>query len=104
MSPDRALHALARLVAGVLIAAGTINTAWADPVFDRAQKYFPQADRMGVFEGEPLAVSVYAGVSEMDLKYFVYQYLDITVEDRVKLGGAEREGPASCLNCSLSVS
>jgi len=33
-----------------------------------------------------------AGVSEVDLKYFVYQYLDITVEDRVKLGGAEREG------------
>ena len=57
-----------------------------------------------MFEGEPLAASVYAGVSELDLKYFVYQYLDITVEDRVKLGGAEREGPASCLNCSLSVS
>jgi len=31
-------------------------------------------------------------VSELDLKYFVYQYLDITVEDRVKLGRAEREG------------
>ena len=144
MLPDRALHALAWLFVLVSIAAGVINTARADPVFDLAQRYFPQADRMGAFEGEPLAAPVYegdellgyvlrttdiapvpaysgqpitllvgiyldgtiagvritehsepildAGVSELDLKYFVYQYLDITVEDRVKLGGAEREG------------
>ena len=136
--------AFVRLVVGTLIVAGTVNTACADPVYDLAQKYFPQMDRMGTFEGEPLAAPVYegddllgyvlrttdiapipaysgkpitllvgiyldgtiagvritehsepildAGVSELDLKYFVYQYLDITVEDRVKLGGAEREG------------
>ncbi|MCK5308146.1 MAG: 4Fe-4S binding protein, partial [Zetaproteobacteria bacterium] len=138
------LAAFVRLVVGTLIVAGTINMARADPVHDLAMKYFPQADRMGEFEGEPLAAAVYegdellgyvlrttdiapipaysgkpitllvgiyldgtiagvritehsepilgAGVSELDLKYFVYQYLDITVEDRVKLGGAEREG------------
>jgi len=132
------------LVVGVLMMAGAINTAWAEPVYDLAQKYFPQADRMGEFEGEPLAAPVYkgdnllgyvlrttdiapipaysgkpitllvginyagwitgvditehsepildAGVSELDLKYFVYQYQDLTVQDRVKLGGAEREG------------
>ena len=138
------LAAFVWLVVGVLMTAGAVNTACADPVYDLAQKYFPQADRMGEFEGEPLAAPVYesdqllgyvlrttdiapipaysgkpitllvgiyldgtiagvritehsepildAGVSELDLKYFVYQYLDITVEDRVKLGGAEREG------------
>jgi len=138
------LHALAWLVVGVLMMAGAINTACADPVYDLAQKYFPQADRMGEFEGEPLAAPVYegdhllgyvlrttdiapipaysgkpitlliginfagwitgvditdhsepildAGVSELDLKYFIYQYRDITVQDRVKLGGGEREG------------
>ena len=139
MSLDKTLHALTWLVVGVFIVAGAINTACADPVYDLAQKYFSQADRMGAFEGEPLAAPVYegdellgyvlrttdiapipaysgqpitllvgiyldgtiagvritehsepildAGVSELDLKYFVYQYLDITVEDRVKLGG-----------------
>jgi polyferredoxin/Na+-translocating ferredoxin:NAD+ oxidoreductase RnfG subunit len=144
MSPDKTLHALAWLFMAVSIATGAINTACADPVYDLAQKYFPQADRMGAFEGEPLAAPVFegdellgyvlrttdiapipaysgqpitllvgiyldgtiagvritehsepildAGVSELDLKYFVYQYLDITVEDRVRLGGAEREG------------
>ncbi|MDX2458091.1 MAG: FMN-binding protein, partial [Gammaproteobacteria bacterium] len=138
------LHMLVWLVVGVLMASGAINTACADPVSALALKYFPQADRVGAFAGEPLAGPVYegdrllgyvlrttdvapipaysgkpitllvgiyldgtiagvritdhsepildAGVSELDLKYFVYQYLDITVEDRVKLGGADREG------------
>ncbi|MEN8205248.1 MAG: 4Fe-4S binding protein [Pseudomonadota bacterium] len=142
--PWYCLHALAWLVVGALLTAGAISTACADPVEDLTYKYFPQADRMGAFEGEPLAAPVYegdqllgyvlrttdiapipaysgkpiillvgiyldgtiagvritahsepildAGVSELDLKSFVYQYLDITVEDRVKLGGAEREG------------
>ena len=55
------LHALAWFVVGVLMTTGLINTAWADPVSDLAQKYFPQADRMGSFEGEPLAAPVYEG-------------------------------------------
>jgi NosR/NirI family nitrous oxide reductase transcriptional regulator len=138
------LHALVLLVVGILIMAGAMDTACANPVYDLAQRYFPKADRIGAFEGEPLAAPVYAGdllqgyvlrttdiapipaysgkpvtllvgiyldgtiagvritdhsepildagVSELDLKHFVYQYLDITVEDRVRLGGTEREG------------
>src|SRR5580658_8353518 len=43
------------------MAAGTMSTACADPVFDLAQKDFPQADRMGAFEVEPLAAPVYEG-------------------------------------------
>jgi polyferredoxin/Na+-translocating ferredoxin:NAD+ oxidoreductase RnfG subunit len=138
------LHAFVWLVAGVLMASGAINTACADPVYDMAQKYFPQADRMGEFEGEPLAAPVYegdhllgyvlrttdiapipaysgkpitllvgigldgritgleitkhsepilaAGVTEEDLKHYVGQYHGVSVRQRVKLGGAEREG------------
>ena len=123
---------------------GAISTACADPVDDLARKYFPKADKVGEFAGDPLAAPVYkggrllgyvlrtsdiapipaysgepitllvginldgwitgveitehsepildAGVFELDLKYFVYQYHDITVQDSVKLGGAEREG------------
>ena len=137
-------HAPAWFAVWVLLIAGMINTACADSVHDLALKYFPQADRVGEFEGTPLAAPVYvgeqllgyvlrttdvapipaysgepitllvginldgritnveitehsepildAGVSELDLKYFIYQFGDITVQDRVKLGGAEREG------------
>ena len=59
MLPDKALHALAWFFVGVLMAAGAMRTACADPVSDLAQKYFPQADRGGEFEGEPLAAPVY---------------------------------------------
>ena len=142
--PRHYLYAPAWLAVWALVTVGAINTACADPVYDLAQKYFPQADRVEAFEGDPLAAPVYegdrllgyvlrttdiapipaysgepitllvgidldgwitgveitehsepildAGVSELDLKYFVYQYRDITVQDRVKLGGAEREG------------
>jgi len=128
----------------VLAIVGMINTASADPVHDLALKYFPQADRVGEFEGEPLAAPVYtgeqllgyvlrttdiapipaysgkpitllvgisldgrisgleitqhsepilgAGVSEKDLKHYVDQYRGISVRERVKMGGAEREG------------
>jgi polyferredoxin/Na+-translocating ferredoxin:NAD+ oxidoreductase RnfG subunit len=140
----RFLHTLVWFAVWVLVTLGAINTACADPVDDLASKYFPQADRVGEFAGDPLAAPVYkggrllgyvlrtsdiapipaysgepitllvginldgwitgveitehsepildAGVSELDLKYFVYQYHDITVQDSVKLGGAEREG------------
>ncbi|GMQ89411.1 MAG: hypothetical protein BMS9Abin09_0891 [Gammaproteobacteria bacterium] len=138
------LHAPVWLTVWVLFIAGAINTAGADPVHDLALKYFPQADRVGEFEGEPLAAPVYAGeqllgyvlrttdiapipaysgkpitllvgidlggrisgleitkhsepilgagVSEKDLKHYVDQYHGISVRDRVKMGGAEREG------------
>ena len=33
-----------------------------------------------------------AGVSELDLKYFIYQCRDITAQDRVKLGGQSERG------------
>jgi len=140
----RFLHTLVWFAVWVLVTVGAINAACADPVDDLASKYFPQADRVGEFAGDPLAAPVYkgshllgyvlrtsdiapipaysgepitllvginldgwitgleiikhsepildAGVSELDLKYFVYQYHDITVQDRVKLGGSEREG------------
>ncbi len=41
--------------------AGAISTACADTVNDLALKYFPQADRVGEFEGDPLAAPVYEG-------------------------------------------
>ncbi|MEA2094384.1 MAG: 4Fe-4S binding protein, partial [Pseudomonadota bacterium] len=123
---------------------GAINTACADPVHELAQTYFPQADRVGEFDDEPLAAPVYegerllgyvlrttdiapipaysgkpitllvgigldgrisgleitkhsepilaAGVSEQDLKHYVDQYTGVSVREKVKLGGAEREG------------
>ena len=144
LSHRRSLGALAWLAVWVLMTLGAINTACADPVDDLAQKYFPQADRVGEFEGEPLAAPAYegdrllgyvlrttdiapipaysgepitllvgidldgwitglditkhsepildAGVSELDLKYFIYQYRDITAQDRVKLGGQSERG------------
>ncbi len=147
ISPRRFLPALASLAVWVLIAVGAISTACADSVDNLARKYFPQADRVDAFEGDPLAAPVYegnhllgyvlrttdaapipaysgepitllvgidldgwitgveitahsepildAGISELDLKYFIYQYRDITVQDRVRLGGAEREGYVS---------
>ncbi len=41
--------------------ACAISPARADPVNNLARKYFPQADRVGEFEGEPLAAPVYDG-------------------------------------------
>jgi len=38
---------------------------------------------------EPILV---VGISELDLKYYTHQYIDVSVDQRVKLGGAEREG------------
>ena len=126
------------------VSVAAFNTACADPVYQLTQQYFPQTDRVGVFEGEPLAASVYAGerllgyvfrttdiapipaysgkpitllvgigldgrisgleitqhsepilaagVSEKDLKHYVDQYQGVSVRERVKLGGAQREG------------
>ncbi|HHH44764.1 MAG TPA: 4Fe-4S binding protein [Gammaproteobacteria bacterium] len=51
------LGVCAALVAGV----ANVNAADTDPVQGLARSYFPQADRVGEFEGEPLAAPVYAG-------------------------------------------
>jgi polyferredoxin/Na+-translocating ferredoxin:NAD+ oxidoreductase RnfG subunit len=121
-----------------------MGTAGADTVYDLARKYFPEADRVGEFEGKPIAAPVRvgermvgyvlrttdiapipaysgkpitllvgigldgrisgldimqhsepilaAGVSEADLKHYVDQYQGVSVLQRVKLGGAAREG------------
>lgn len=138
------LQATAWLAVCALLAAESINTARADTVYDLTLKYFPRADRVGEFEGEPIAAPVYggeqllgyvlrttdiapipaysgkpitllvgigldglisgleitqhsepilgAGVSESDLKRYVDQYQGVSVRERVKLGGADREG------------
>ncbi len=127
-----------------LLLTGTSGMAAADPVFDLAQRFFPQADSIGAFEGDPLAAPVYrgaqrlgyvirstdiapipaysgkpitllvgldlaghitglrilkhsepilvVGVSDQDLKRYVDQYRGVSVLERVKLGGPEREG------------
>ena len=47
------------LVLCILLLASLWRTAQAEPVFDLAQQYFPQADSVGEFAGEPLAAPVY---------------------------------------------
>jgi len=132
------------LCAWLLGVAGSIQPACASGVEEVVQQYFPQATRVGEFEGEPLAAPVYrdetllgylmrtsdiapipaysgepitllvgldlegriaglkitehsepiliVGVSEADLAHYVDQYQGVTVEEKVKLGGAERDG------------
>jgi NosR/NirI family nitrous oxide reductase transcriptional regulator len=129
------------LVLLVCTAAGAIG---AEQVSERALTFFPQADRVGEFEGDPLAAPVYqgdqllgyvlrttdivripaysgepitllvgfdlagsitgleiikhaepilvVGVSEQDLKHYADQYRGVSVLDKVKIGGAPREG------------
>jgi len=128
----------------VLLLGASYTPVLAEPVFDLAQGFFPQADQVGGFAGEPLAAPVshgdrllgylirtsdiapipaysgkpitllagldltgritglhvlrhsepilVVGVSEQDLGRFVNQYRGVSVRERVKLGGAEREG------------
>ncbi|TCK17607.1 4Fe-4S binding protein [Thiogranum longum] len=45
----------------LLLLAATISTAFADPVDDLARTFFPQADQVGEFQGDPLAAPVYKG-------------------------------------------
>jgi NosR/NirI family nitrous oxide reductase transcriptional regulator len=120
------------------------QAGFADTVSELAQQYFPGADRVGEFEGDPLAAGVYAGdrllgyvlrttdiapipaysgepitllvgldldgrisgleitqhsepilvvgVSEQDLQHYVEQYRGVSVRNRVKIGGAPRDG------------
>ena len=112
-----------------------------------AKRYFPQADSVGEFEGDPLAAQVrqgehllgyvirttdiapipaysgepitllvgldlqgriagldilkhsepilVVGISDQDLKHYIDQYQGVSVLERVKLGGAQREGYAT---------
>jgi len=55
------LNAPAWIVVCTLLMAGVANAAGVDPVQDLARSYFPQADKVGEFEGDPLAAPVYAG-------------------------------------------
>jgi Na+-translocating ferredoxin:NAD+ oxidoreductase RnfG subunit len=131
------------IIASLLLAV-TSGVVRADPVAELAQQYFPQADSVGEFEGDPLAAAVYrqgellgyvlrttdiapipaysgepitllvgvdtagiltgleitrhsepilvVGVSEQDLKQYVDQYRGVSVKQRVKIGGAPRDG------------
>jgi NosR/NirI family nitrous oxide reductase transcriptional regulator len=135
-------HFFPRLL--LMLAVGANGTAWAWSAPDLAREFFPQADRVGEFEGEPLAAPVYheekllgyvlrttdiaripaysgepitllvgfdlagkitgleivqhaepilvVGVSDADLKHYADQYRDVSVLDKVKIGGAPREG------------
>ncbi|VAW81151.1 Nitrous oxide reductase maturation protein NosR [hydrothermal vent metagenome] len=58
---NHSLRAPVWLIVWTLIMLGAINSACADPVHDLALKYFPQADKVGNFEGDPLAAPVYDG-------------------------------------------
>lgn len=141
--PSRPAWRAGRFAIWLLLGA-LYRPALADPVFDLAQRYFPQADRVGEFAGEPLAAPVFhgrqrvgyvirttdiapipaysgqpitllvgldlkgritglhilkhsepillVGVSEQDLEHYIDQYLGVSVLERVKLGGADREG------------
>ncbi|MEZ5540829.1 MAG: 4Fe-4S binding protein [Pseudomonadota bacterium] len=142
--PWHARRSLRWLYLCLLLAAASHAAAAADPVFDLATRYFPGADRVDDFSGEPLAAPVYGdgrllgyvirttdiapipaysgkpitllvgldlqgriaglhilehaepilvvGISEQDLKHYVDQYRGVSARDRVKLGGAERDG------------
>ena len=57
-----------------LLAAGVFQTVMADPVADLAQQFFPQASRVGDFDGDPLAAPVY---QEDELLGYVLRTTDI---------------------------
>jgi polyferredoxin/Na+-translocating ferredoxin:NAD+ oxidoreductase RnfG subunit len=129
---------------GCLLLVAAAGMVRADTVTGLAQQYFPQADNVSAFEGEPLAAAVYrqdellgyvlrttdiapipaysgepitllvgidvagiltgleitqhsepilvVGVTEQDLRKYVDQYRGISIDQRVKIGGAPREG------------
>jgi polyferredoxin len=133
-----------RIILFLLLAFAATETPLAEPVAELALRYFPEADRVGVFEGDPRAAPVYhgddllgyvlrttdvvripaysgepitllvgfdlagriagldvikhaepilvVGVSEQDLKHYANQYRGVSVLDKVKIGGAPREG------------
>jgi polyferredoxin/Na+-translocating ferredoxin:NAD+ oxidoreductase RnfG subunit len=144
MPPSSQLQRFSHWLFALILLAGIVTPVCADPVFELAQRYFPAADSVGEFAGEPLAAPVYhdeqllgyvfrttdiapipaysgkpitllvgldldgwitglqilehsepilvVGVSDQDLKHYVDQYQGVSVQERVKLGGSEREG------------
>jgi polyferredoxin/Na+-translocating ferredoxin:NAD+ oxidoreductase RnfG subunit len=58
----------------MLLAGAMIGAAWAETVPDLARQFFPQADHVGDFEGEPLAAPVY---HEEELLGYVLRTTDI---------------------------
>jgi polyferredoxin len=132
------------LAACTLLLASAPHPTLAGQVADLARQYFPGANRVGKFAGDPLAAGVYrdeqllgyvvrttdiapipaysgepitllvgldregritgldilqhsepilvVGVSEQDLKKYIDQYHGVSAFERVKLGGAAREG------------
>ena len=128
----------------LLLALTAYQFVQAATVTELARQYFPGADRVGEFEGDPLAAAVYedeqllgyvlrttdiapipaysgepitllvgldlagtitgleithhsepilvVGVSEQDLKHYVDQYRGVSLPQRVKIGGAPRDG------------
>jgi len=137
-------RAHARAALFLLFAVLACQLVHADTIPDLARQYFPQADRIGDFEGDPLAAAVFqgerllgyvlrttdiapipaysgepitllvglgldgritgleitqhsepilvVGISEQDLKHYVEQYRGVSVQERVKIGGAPRDG------------
>jgi polyferredoxin/Na+-translocating ferredoxin:NAD+ oxidoreductase RnfG subunit len=61
-------------VVWLLLIAGVFQTVKADPVADLAQQFFPQASRVGEFDGDPLAAPVY---QEDELLGYVLRTTDI---------------------------
>jgi len=128
----------------MLLVGAATGMARGESIPDLAREFFPQADRVGEFEGDPLAAPVYSegklqgyvlrttdvvripaysgkpvtllvgfdlagnitgleitrheepilvvGVSEQDLKHYADQYRGVSVLEKVKIGGAPREG------------
>ena len=50
-----------RMLLVLLLALTAFQTAQAAPLTGLALQYFPSADRVGEFEGDPLAAAVYQG-------------------------------------------
>ncbi|MEA2093348.1 MAG: 4Fe-4S binding protein, partial [Pseudomonadota bacterium] len=61
-------------VVWLLLMAGVFQAVKADPVADLTQQFFPQASRVGEFDGDPLAAPVY---QEDELLGYVLRTTDI---------------------------
>ena len=137
-------HLFIGVILLMLLAGAATEMARGESIPDLAREFFPQADRVGEFEGDPLAAPVYSegklqgyvlrttdvvhipaysgkpitllvgfdlagnitgleitrheepilvvGVSEQDLKHYADQYRGVSVLEKVKIGGAPREG------------
>lgn len=55
---DRLVRGTGRFCLWLLLLAGMVTAAGADPVSDHARRFFPGADRVGTFDGDPPAAPV----------------------------------------------